>query len=168
MIGMKSRGFTLIEVMIVVTILGILAAIAIPNFTDSMNKSRRSEGISALLGLQQAQARLRANHRFYAQTIVAENHNSVVDNVLGAGAADTLVEFITTSEPEGYYAISIGTTADGYTAASANSYTLVAAAQGRQLGDANCRRLVLTVNGSNPDGVRTSFNNNGTASTGCW
>lgn len=165
---MKSRGFTLIEVMIVVTILGILAAIAIPNFTSSINKSRRSEGLTALLGLQQAQTRLRANCKFYAQDLANDNTNGNVDNICGAIAADTTVEYYTTSQPEGYYLISIGTTADGYTAATANSYTLIATAQGRQLADAECRRLVLTVNGSNPDGVRTSFDSNGATSTNCW
>jgi len=45
----KSRGFTLIELMIAIVIVGILTAIAVPNFTGYMREARRTDAIVMLL-----------------------------------------------------------------------------------------------------------------------
>lgn len=52
-----ARGFTLIELMITVAIIGILAGIAYPAYTDSVRKGRRAEGRAALSNLLQQQER---------------------------------------------------------------------------------------------------------------
>jgi type IV pilus assembly protein PilE len=50
----KEYGFSLIEIMIVVAIVGILSAIAIPAYGSYVRKSRRSEAITTLLTTQRA------------------------------------------------------------------------------------------------------------------
>lgn len=54
---MMIRGFTLIELMIVVAVIAVLAAIAIPSYQDYVQKTRRADAQSALLQTAQAMER---------------------------------------------------------------------------------------------------------------
>jgi len=60
-----KKGFTLIELMIVVAIIGILAAIAIPNFLRFQAKSRQSEAKTNLGGIFTAQTAYLGEHNRY-------------------------------------------------------------------------------------------------------
>lgn len=65
----KEKGFTLIELMIVVAILGILAAIAIPNFMRFQAKSRQSEAKTNLGAIGTTAEAFRAENDSYVATV---------------------------------------------------------------------------------------------------
>jgi len=61
----RHAGFTLIELMIVVAVIGILAAIAYPSYQESILKGRRAEGRTALMELLQQQERFMTQRNCY-------------------------------------------------------------------------------------------------------
>jgi len=72
----KNKGFTLIEMMIVVAIIGIIGAIAYPSYDSYMKKSRRSDAKIALAEMADKQ------ERFYLQNNM---YTLNPDNVGGTG-----------------------------------------------------------------------------------
>jgi len=63
--GSKMKGFTLIELMIVVVIIAILAAVAYPSYQDSVTDSRRSDAQGVLMGFAGAMERHYTNSSSY-------------------------------------------------------------------------------------------------------
>lgn len=61
----RSKGFTLVELMIVVAIVGILTAIAYPSYSEYVLRGRRAEARTALLDLMQQQERYFTQNNSY-------------------------------------------------------------------------------------------------------
>jgi type IV pilus assembly protein PilE len=62
----NTRGFTLIELMITVVVVGILAAIAYPSYQTYMQKTRRSEAQQLMLAISARQAQFIIDARGYS------------------------------------------------------------------------------------------------------
>lgn len=60
-----NNGFTLIELMVTVAIVGILAAVAYPSYQDSIIKTKRAEGRVALMQIMQQQERYYTQNNTY-------------------------------------------------------------------------------------------------------
>jgi len=136
----QRRGFTLIEVMIVVVIVAVLAAIALPSFMAQIRASRRAEAVAQLSLIQQAQERWRANQPAYANVLMTANPldcdtepERITNSCLGI-AAVAGARYVYTMGP-----------------VSATGYTLTATPQGNQNLDSasgvSCNPLTVTLAG---------------------
>lgn len=117
----RMRGITLLELMIVVVIVGILAAIAYPSYREQIMRTHRADGKTQLM--QMSQALERCYTRFSAYN----------------NAGCTTVSFPTTSD-EGHYVVTASTL-------SATAYALDATPQAGQADDTDCGVLRIRSTG---------------------
>jgi type IV pilus assembly protein PilE len=137
-----QAGFTLIELMIVVTVICVLALIGYPILVKQVDKSRRADAIAALSRIAQAQERWRANNPTYAK-------------VNDAAPGDPPNGVLDPSTPS--YKVEVPSH-------SSTGYTATATARGAQAGDTECTSLVLTMASGN-----LSYTSTGSASDAkCW
>ncbi|GAB6390519.1 type IV pilin protein [Stutzerimonas marianensis] len=101
----NSAGFTLIELMIVVIIIGVLAAIAIPSYQNYVVRSNRTEGLALLNEAAARQERFFSQNNRYATTTAELGYASAAsaNNLyqLAIGNSATSVQYRMTVVPQG-------------------------------------------------------------------
>jgi type IV pilus assembly protein PilE len=114
-----SRGFTLIELMIVIIIIGLLFGFALPAYQDSMLRAHRADAQGSLLDISAREERFMAQNNTYTTDIAGATG-------LNLGSAVS---------PAGYYNLSIAACGAG---TIATCYVITAAATGGQTNDTDC------------------------------
>ena len=123
-----NKGFTLIELMVAVAIVGILASIAYPAYTDYVIKAKRSDAFSALADLRIQQEKYRASSTTYG----------TIAQLQTAGLISSTVS------EEGYWDLSVSSN-------DATGYVVLATAKSPHA-DAECSPLAADKDGPTTDG----------------
>lgn len=126
----RRQGFSLIELMVVVVIAGILAAVAYPAYTAHLQRGRRADAVAALTTVMQAQERYRSNVSDYASTLTDLN--------------------IDIAKITPHYQVSLSGIDDPPTFTTGYIATATPVAGGKQANDSTCKTFTVTLKGATP------------------
>ena len=136
-------GFTLIEMLAVLSMTGVLTSVALPTFEGQLQRARRSDVLVTMMQVQAAQERWRSNGARYG---------SLAD--IGAPALSAA----------GHYLLQVRS-------ADEDGYDVLAVATGTQARDANCRNMAVRVTGANlayASGPDATVSNPAGLNGKCW
>lgn len=152
-----QRGYTLIEILIVVAIMGILAAVALPSYQDNVRNGNRSVAQAGLLDIANRQEQFYLDNRTYTDDLTdlgfaaGQVFSNGGNSAIAVNKNQTLVGSTATDR---VYFLQV-------TAADATSFAVSAVPQLGQSDDAECGTLSLTSGGAKLE--------TGTASASeCW
>lgn len=143
-------AFTLMELLIVVSILSLLAAAAYPSYQAQIVKMRRSDAKRSLAWVAQEMERCYSSHRRYDHADCPQ----IADGPTISATSD-----------EGYYQIS-SISPDGAQSLTAESFSLYATPQGKQAGDSRCAVFQFSSTSARAAFDASTPRNNTTAE--CW
>jgi type IV pilus assembly protein PilE len=139
----KAHGFTLIEVMVVIVIIGIIMSLAIPSYSSYLVNSRRLEAHTMLLDVS---AKL--------ESFMAQDGTTYTKEFGSSGLRISAIDSTVLTSPSNYYEIKIDA---GECGTIVNCYVVTAtpSASGPQSNDADCTSISLSSTGAkrgNPEG----------------
>ena len=144
-VRVQVRGFTLIEMMIVVAVIGILSAIAFPSYASHIQKSRRVDAKNAVLDLAGREERYFSINNAYTNDAAALGYSALPLAVNSSGSSFYSLNVTITTTPPGFVATATPT--------------------GAQTNDATCYAFR-----ANQLGMQSNLDSGGTSltGTGCW